>query len=46
MTNPQPNLQPMSTGEPWYGPPVMWLGAAILLCSVIGCITLIFVASA
>lgn len=34
------------TEERWYRPPVMWLGAAVLLCSVIGCITLIVVASA
>jgi len=44
MTNPNP--KPMNAGEPWYRPPVMWLGAAVLLCSVIGCITLIVVASA
>ena len=32
--------------ERWYRPPVMWLGAAVLLCSIIGCIALIVVASA
>jgi hypothetical protein len=32
-------------GEPWYRPPVMWLGLAILLASVGGCIALIVAAS-
>jgi len=32
-------------GEPWYRPPVMWLGAAILLAVLAGCISLIVVAS-
>lgn len=31
--------------EPWYRPPVMWLGAAILLASLAGCIALIVAAS-
>jgi hypothetical protein len=34
-----------NSGEPWYRPPVMWLGAAILLASIAGCIALIVVAS-
>jgi hypothetical protein len=37
---------PVNARERWYRPPVMWLGAAILLCSIAGCIALIFVASA
>jgi hypothetical protein len=32
-------------GEPWYRPPVVWLGAAILLASLAGCIALIVAAS-
>jgi len=32
-------------GEPWYRPPVMWLGTAILLASIAGCIALIVAAS-
>lgn len=31
--------------EPWYRPPVMWLGIAVLLASIAGCIALIVVAS-
>ena len=31
--------------EPWYRPPVMWLGIAVLLASIAGCIALIFTAS-
>lgn len=31
--------------EPWYRPPVMWLGAAILIGSLAGCIALIVAAS-
>jgi hypothetical protein len=31
--------------EPWYRPPVIWLGAAIVLGSLAGCIALIVVAS-
>ena len=31
--------------ERWYRPPVMWLGAAILLVSLAGCIALIVVAT-
>ncbi len=31
--------------ERWYRPPVMWLGAAILLASLAGCIALIVAAS-
>jgi hypothetical protein len=33
------------TGERWYRPPVVWLGAAILLASLAACITLIVVAT-
>ena len=33
------------TGERWYRPPVVWLGAAILLGSLGGCIALIVVAT-
>jgi hypothetical protein len=29
----------------WYRPPVMWLGGAILLASLAGCIALIVVAT-
>jgi hypothetical protein len=29
---------------PWYRPPVMWLGAAILLAIIAGCIALIVAA--
>jgi hypothetical protein len=36
MTNPS---------EPWYRPPVMWLGLIVLLGSVAGCIALIVAAS-
>jgi hypothetical protein len=32
-------------GEPWYRPPVMWLGLAILLGSLAGCIALIVAAT-
>jgi hypothetical protein len=32
-------------GEPWYRPPVMWLGIVILLGSLAGCVALIFAAS-
>jgi hypothetical protein len=32
-------------GERWYRPPVVWLGAAILLASICGCIALIVVAT-
>ena len=32
-------------GERWYRPPVMWLGAAILLGSIAGCIALIVTAT-
>ena len=36
----------MSTArERWYGLPVVWLGAAILLASIAGCIYLIISAS-
>jgi len=31
--------------EPWYRPPVIWLGAAIVLASLAGCIALIVTAS-
>jgi|GraSoiStandDraft_4_1057263.scaffolds.fasta_scaffold352609_2 hypothetical protein len=31
--------------ERWYRPPVVWLGAAILLASIGGCIALIVVAT-
>jgi hypothetical protein len=31
-------------GEPWYRPPVIWLGLAILLGSLAGCIALIIYA--
>ncbi len=34
-----------NTSERWYRPPVMWLGAAILLASIAGCIALIVVAT-
>jgi len=34
-----------SKGEPWYRPPVIWLGAAILLTSIAGCIALIVAAT-
>ena len=33
------------TDERWYRPPVMWLGALILLGSLAGCIALIITAS-
>lgn len=33
------------TGERWYRPPVVWLGAVILLGSLAGCIALIIVAT-
>jgi len=33
------------TGAPWYRPSVLWLGAAILLASLAGCIALIAVAT-
>jgi len=32
--------------ERWYRPPVVWLGAAILIASLFGCIALIVVAKA
>jgi hypothetical protein len=32
-------------GERWYRPPVMWLGLAVLLGSLAGCIALIVVAT-
>jgi len=32
-------------GEPWYRPPVVWLGATILLSSIAGCIALIVAAT-
>jgi hypothetical protein len=41
MTNPNP----VDAHEPWYRPPVMWLGAAVLLSSIVGCIALIVAAS-
>lgn len=31
--------------ERWYRPPVVWLGAAVLLASLAGCIALIIVAT-
>lgn len=31
--------------ERWYSLPVLWLGAAILLASIVGCIGLIMTAS-
>jgi hypothetical protein len=31
--------------ERWYRPPVVWLGAAILLASMCGCIALIVLAT-
>jgi hypothetical protein len=31
--------------ERWYRPPVVWLGAAILLASMSGCIALIVLAT-
>ncbi len=31
--------------EPWYRPPVMWLGMAVLVGSLAGCIALIIVAT-
>lgn len=34
-----------SGGEPWYRPPVMWLGAVILLAVLAGCIALIVTAT-
>jgi len=34
-----------TSGEPWYRPPVMWLGAAILLACIAGCIGLIVAAT-
>lgn len=33
------------SGERWYRPPVVWLGAVILLGSLGGCIALIVVAT-
>jgi hypothetical protein len=33
-----------SVGDRWYRPPVMWLGLAVLLGSLGGCIALIFYA--
>jgi hypothetical protein len=33
------------TGGRWYRPPVVWLGAAVLLASLGGCIALIVVAT-
>jgi len=35
-----------STEVRWYRPPVIWLGAVILLASLAGCIALIVVATA
>jgi len=35
----------MKGTEPWYRPPVMWLGIAVLLASIAGCIALIVTAS-
>jgi hypothetical protein len=35
----------LSEHERWYRPPVVWLGAAILLASIAGCIGLITSAS-
>ena len=35
----------ISGSEPWYRPPVVWLGIAILLASLAGCVALIFAAS-
>jgi hypothetical protein len=35
----------MNASEPWYRPPVMWLGIAVLLASIAGCIALIVAAS-
>ena len=34
-----------NTSERWYRPPVVWLGAAILLASIAGCIALIVLAT-
>ena len=34
-----------NSAERWYRPPVIWLGAAIVLGSIAGCIALIVVAS-
>ena len=34
-----------NANEPWYRPPVIWLGAAIVLASLAGCIALIVAAS-
>ena len=34
-----------STRAPWYGAPVVWLGATILLMVIGGCIALIFSAT-
>jgi hypothetical protein len=33
-----------SSGERWYRLPVLWLGAAILLAVILGCIHLIVIA--
>jgi hypothetical protein len=35
----------VSASERWYRPPVVWLGAVILLGSIGGCVALIIVAS-
>jgi len=35
----------VNAGEPWYRPPVMWLGIAVFLASIAGCIALIVTAS-
>ena len=35
-----------STPESWYRQPVLWLGIAVLLGSIAGCIALIVAASA
>ena len=32
-------------GEPWYRPPVMWLGIFVLFGSLAGCIALIIAAN-
>jgi hypothetical protein len=34
-----------NTDERWYRPPVVWLGVAVLVASIAGCIALIVTAS-
>jgi hypothetical protein len=34
----------MNDSEPWYRPPVMWLGLGVLVASLAGCIALIITA--